>query len=117
MMASQILDRPIDEHASLVDPRNRRHERPGTGRQHNSVVGNFDGSVGHDNAARAVDLAGAVANVDLDAVIAIPIQPRDGELARIAVSEIGSQVDAVVGRPGLLAESHQPVGARLVEFD
>ena len=113
----EILDRAVDEHAALVHAGDWRHERSGPRGQDHAVVGNLDAGLGDHRLAGPVDLARAVADMDLDSVLPIPLDPRDRELGRIAVSEIGRQMDTVVCGPRLLAERDDTVLAGGIELD
>ena len=113
----QIFDGAIHEHAPLVDPGNRRHERARASGEHDAVIGDFPALLRHHDLARPVDLGRPVANVDLDAVLAIPIQPRHGQLGRVPVVEVAGEADAIVSRARLLAKCHQAVIATAIKFD
>ena len=68
------------------------------------VVGDLHAFVGTDEARLAVDLAGPVADMQLDAVLVVPLPPRQHQLFGIAVGEERRQADAVIGGPRLFAE-------------
>ena len=55
--------------------------------------------------------------MDLNAVIAIPIHPRDHQLFGIAVSKEARQSDTVVRGTRLFAERHDAELVSLVELD
>ena len=113
----EVLDRAVDEHAALVDAGDRRHERSRAGGQDHPVVGNLDAGLGDNRLAGPVDLARAVADMDLDPVLPVPLDARDRELGWIAVSEIGRQMHPVVCRSRLFAERDDPVLPGCIEID
>ena len=104
----QVLDGAVDEHAALFDARHRRHERERPGSQHHRVVAHLDVPVGAHHLGPAVDVAGAVADVQFDAVGLVPGHFGHHEFLRVAVGEKRGKADAVIRRTRLLAEGDQP---------
>ena len=89
-----------------------------TGRQHDVVVRDLDALVRADDARLAVDRARPIAEVQLDAVLGVPLLPGEHQLLGVAMGEERRQPDAVVGRPRLLAErddAEPPLGVELDE--
>lgn len=105
----QVLDGAVDEHAAFLDARHRGHERERAGGQYHRVVFHLDALVGAHHLGLAVDVAGAVADVQLHAVGLVPGQFGHHQLLRVAVREKRGEPDAVIGGAGLLAKGDQPV--------
>ena len=113
----EVLDRAVDEDPALVDALDGRNERSRAGREDNAVVGDIQARFRDDRSTRAIDPPGAVSHVELDSVLAIPLDARYGQLGGIPVVKVGREMDAVVSRPGLLAEGDDAVVAAAVEFN
>jgi hypothetical protein len=64
----------------------------------------FASLVGVDHLCLAIDLGRPVADVELDAVFAIPVDLREHQFLGVAMGEERGEADAVVRGPRLLAE-------------
>ena len=106
--ALQVFDGAVDEDAAFFDARHWGHERERPRGQHHRVVAHLDALVGAHHLGLAVDVAGAVADVQLDAVGLVPGHFRHHELLRVAVREERGEADAVISGAWLLAKGDQP---------
>ena len=113
----QVIDRAVHEHAAVLDARHLGHEGEGAGRQHDRVVAGFDPLLRDHDLLRAVDLHRAVADVQVDPLLAVPVEARQHQLLGVAMGEERGQPHPVVGRPRLLAEGHDAIGAVRIELD
>ena len=113
----QVFDRAVDKDSLLVEAGHGRHKRVRTGRHDDDVVLDLDTFLRPHDFLFAIDRTRAVAEMNLDVVISIPIHPRDHQLLGIAVSEEARQADAVVGGTRLFAEGHDAELLGLIELD
>src|SRR5438045_2537571 len=65
----------------------------------------------------AIDAAGPVAQVQLDSLLAIPIESGEHELFGVAMGEERREPHAVVGRPRLFAKRNDLKAACRIELD
>ncbi len=113
----EVLDRPVDEAPGQVAPRHGRHERRGTRRQHQHVVGDH-------LAVRQGDLAG-LAVQRIDPVPQQQAHPRvvvlagwqQRELVRALGGEEAGECHPVVRRARLLTHHHDVVALGEPTFD
>src|SRR5262245_17022139 len=113
----QIADRAIDKHAAIGHSWRRRYERIRAGGEHDVVVMNAASLFRIDNLFLAVDFAGTVADMQLDAVVAIPVEPGESELLGDTMSVGRSTHDAVVRGPRLFAKGDDAIAVGRIEFD
>ncbi len=101
----EIVDRAIEEHAREVDPGNRGNERRRPAGEHERVVAEPLTALRDHFPSLAIDQGGGPAELEIEAVLAVPIARCQRELFRAAPREEFGEVHTIVRGAGLLSEN------------
>ena len=110
----EIVQRAVDVAVRQIVSRHGRHEGIRPGGQHQCVVGDAPALLRRHVLRVPVDVRDAVAQRQLDEVVAPVLVARQGEQATVPVLGVAGEPDAVVGGVALLGEHHDAPVACLV---
>ena len=115
--AFQVVERAIQENSQFIDAGDWRNKWKGSRGEHDLVILDSAALVGSHDAPLAIDAAGSVTHVQLDALLAVPVEIRQHQRFGIAAGEEGGEADAVVSGPRLFAKRHDAKLTGLIVLD